>query len=342
MGTRWWRSKSSVEENIFAEPQRVDFYQAVRILEQLRPKSTPVGETSHTDTESVHFRSDTSLSFPAGAIKALVPDVEDGAAPHMTVSMIGIAGNNGPMPDHLSELINARVAKRDFALRDFLDIFIHRIVSLLVRGRRKHHAHLNVAAPCDTPLAEYVYSLCGLGTQGLKGRLPFPDRTLLKYANLLSQRPASMVGLEILARDFFGVGVSSRQFVGRWLNIDSVEWTHLGRGGQNNALGRGAMLGTRAWHQFDTFELNLGPLDYDQFKSFLPTQSAFNNLLALVRLYVGGDTEFSLRLELKGEEKPALRLNAGDVQLGWTSWLSSGAQTQNDTQVCLQLSHQTV
>ncbi len=128
-------------------------------------------------------------------------------------------------------------------------------------------------------------------------------------------------GLERILTDYFQVGVKTRQFVGQWCELEESQWTTIGESGTNQRLGRDTVVvGTQIWDQHARFEIQLGPLDLEDFESFLPTEWRFGVLCDLVRFYVKDEFEFNVRLILKAEQIPPVKLSM-DPALSWTSWL---------------------
>jgi hypothetical protein len=74
------------------------------------------------------------------------------------------------------------------------------------------------------------------------------------------------------------------------------------------------------WDQQARFEIELGPLCWDEFESFLPTEWRFGVLCDLVRFYVKDEFEFNVRLVLKADEIPTVELST-EPALSWTTWL---------------------
>jgi type VI secretion system protein ImpH len=317
-----------VKEWLYAEGPRFDFFQAVKLLELSHPTDHSVGRGVEPSKEAVRFKSSVRLDFPADDIASVrPPECPPGhgecQAPVMTVNFMGLTGGHGPLPKSVTELILGRLWHKDRALRDFLDIFNHRLVSLFYRIRKVHRFGLDVRRPGEDAIARYVYAVLGLGTPALRDQ--FNDRPLLHYAGLLGQQPRSMVGLERMLEDHFGVGVEGEQFKGGWLRLEKGQWTTVGARGQNNRLGVDSVLGTRVWDQQGAFELKLGPLTLEQFTDFLPVGWGFGPLCEMVRFYVGDELDFSFRLTLRAGEPRGARLSAkGGARLGWTSWLASG------------------
>ncbi len=333
MATYGWRQDRPVADGLFAEGHRFAFLQAVRLLEDLFPARTPPAEGVDPRREVVRFRSKVRLDYPAGDVEEVRAPV-DGEPAEMTVNVLGLAGVLGPLPPPVAELILERSFRGDTALREFLDIFNHRLLSLLYRARKKYRPALDPRSPDRGRVARVLYSLVGLGTPRLPGRLGLPDRSLLPYAGLFVNRPRSTVGLVRLVEDCFGVPAAVTPFQGRWHLLDEEDVTRLGDSGQNRALGGGAVLGRRIWDQQAGFELRLGPLPLASFLSFLPTGKAFRPLAAAVRFYGREEVGFSFRLTLAAAEVPELRLDRGAF-LGWTSWLKTRPAAADDSQVRL-------
>jgi type VI secretion system protein ImpH len=144
-----WGKPPAVEDWLFAEGHSFDFFQAVRLLEMIHAN----GPTSHGERlvspgqgadpakEIVYFRSAVKLDFPASDVEHVkrrtdMPQREQPKAPaEMTVNFLGLAGGLGALDIPSTELVLERASHNDKALRDFLDIFNHRLVSLLYRIR---------------------------------------------------------------------------------------------------------------------------------------------------------------------------------------------------------------
>ncbi len=317
-----WGTEHSVEDWLFNEGHRFDFYQAVRMLELIYPQKHPVGENADPAMEVVRFKSAVSLAFPASEIGSIKPPA-NGEPAEMTVNFFGLAGLSGPLPVSYSELVLERIWAKDLAMRDFLDLFNHRLVSLMHRARKLHRVGLDCRSPEQSHLAPYLFSLIGLETNGLKDRLGISDRSLLYYAGLLAAKPRSMAGLVGMIGDYFDTTVAGTQMRGRWLTIDPEERTAIGMSGRNQRLGVDAAVGSRAWDQQGMFQLRVGPCAYSLLLDFLPGGSAFASLMTLTRFYAGDELEFELALAVEPTTVPGIRLGSGGgARLGWTTWLA--------------------
>lgn len=324
MATASGRPQPSVIEELLAEPWRFNFYQLVRLLEMMEPESTSVGAGGHPTAEAVRFRSSFSLAFPPSDVMAIEnPPTEpaqdafellikrasgESKIPTVTVSMLGLGGAHGPLPHAMTEWVLERSQARDFALRDFLDIFDHRLVSLLYRVRRSCRLGTEWTSPDEHHFTRFLYGLMGMLTDGLQDRLKVPDRALLRYTGLLTKQPRDAAGLETLLTDHFQVRVVCHQLRGAMRPIEEEQWTKIGLSGQNQMLGGQALLGTTIWDQQAGIELEVGPLPWQRYLDFLPGKSGLTALVTMARYYVGPEFDLFVTLVLKPEDIPRSKL----------------------------------
>lgn len=320
MAAYGWRKTVPVRQALFEEGHAFGFFQAVRLLETLYPDRVPPGEGLEPEREVVRFKSRVGLDFPASEVDRVDEAGLDEPA-EMVVSILGLAGVQGPLPSDVTQTLLDRSFQKDHAFRDFLDLFNHRLLSLLYRARKKHRPALDHRPPDQGRLARCLFALMGLGFPELRERTAAPDRMLLPYVGLLLPHPRSMVGLERLLEDALGVPVEVVPFRGRWLVLEPEDRTRLGRPGRgaNNALGVSAVVGGRAWDQAAAFEVRVGPVGLPELLDLLPIGRAHKLLRALARFYVDGQLAVDVRLTCHPEEIPELRLGtSGDTRLGWS------------------------
>lgn len=333
---------TAVKRALFSEGYRFEFFQAVRLLERMFPSRKQVGGTASPSEEAVRFAARLSLMFPPSEVHEITDESRDPKTghvfpPRMTVSFMGLTGPLGVLPRHYTEFLIQRAGQKDYAAGEFFDLFTHRLVSLFYRAWEKYRCAVGLerAARQDAQtdlFTEVLYSLVGLGPEGLRRRVPFRGRPLLFYAGLLAQRPHSAAGLAGILRDHLGAPVSIAQFVGRWMSLSNDDWTCLGSHGSNNRLGAGAMLGQTVWETQSKFQVRIGPLTYGQYRQFLPGGSALESARALTRFMASPELEFEIRLSLSASEVPGCRLGTeGEerTQLGWSTWLGSLTRSRN-------------
>lgn len=337
MATGRGRRRAPVIERLAEEPYRFEFAQAVRILELMRPDAAPVGTGSVPEREAVRFASAIHSGFPASELDRVDYQPGSDRPARLSVNFMGLAGHQGPLPEPFVSLVQRRSIQKDNGLRDFLDLFNHRLISLLTRVKRKHSPVLDPKPPHETHFARYLASAMGMGTGALSDRLGVPDRSLLFYAGLMANRPRPMSALLVILRHYLKAPVACRPFRGAWYRLAEDQVTVLGKAGRNQRLGRGVVLGNRVWRQDWRFELSIGPVDWQRFRDLLPNGRGHRPLLSLIRLHVGHEFDCDIRLRLKQADVPESRIGHGDEapRLGWTSFLATRPAEADDEQVVL-------
>jgi type VI secretion system protein ImpH len=326
MASPSWGTDRSIAELLFTVGFEFDFFQAVCLLARLRHGLKPVGTAAAPHTEVVRFRARNSLVFPASTVHQIEED--SGGPPYMTVAFLGLTGPKGTLPTHYTELAMERERDGDRALSDFLDIFNHRLISLFYRAWDKHHFTVGYErahrAKSSDPFTWYLFNLIGMGTKGLRGRLPFSDQVLLRYAGLLAQRPHSASALAGILRDYFGVPVEILQFQPRRHRLEEPDLCRPGRQDISSQLGQGAVAGDSVWTAHAAFRVRIGPLSLSRYREFLPDGDAFRKAAALIRLFAERSLEFDIQPVLKAAEVPACELTRdpqAGPRLGWLGWL---------------------
>ena len=329
-----------LDQQLFDEPYRFEFFQAVRLLEKLMPDAKPVGRDALPADEMIRFRSRIALDFPASEVHELREtngDSDERTKIEMLVNFMGMVGPSGVLPVHYTELVQDRMRHRDTAIWSFLDIFTHRAVSMFHRAWSKYRFPVGYERDEDgfTP---HLFDLAGLGTNGLRGRMSLPDETLLPYGGLIAQRPHSSNALENMLSDYFGTKSKVKQFFGQWLVLEPGDLTRVGQ--QNSQLGVNAIAGARVWDQQSKFRVCLGPLDFKKFQAFLPNGTAHRSLGSIIRFMVGLEVDFDVQLRLKAKQVPSTILTTRAQRrpmLGWTSYLKTEPFSKDDEQVVLGL-----
>ena len=217
-------------------------------------------------------------------------------------------------------------------MRDFFDIFHHRLLSLVYRAAVHHRPWLapalagggqgaEVARAANT-MSQHLLAMMGLGLKTLAGRSGVPDAELLPYAGLYWHRPHNIPGLQRILDHAFAETIAILPMFGRWLQIEPADYTRLGararadgslvpagtNPGRNRALGLTATLGTRFWNPQGRFELWIGPISYRTLERFLPGQPSYARLQAIVRSYAGELPVVHVHALVYDEAHPGARL----------------------------------
>ena len=321
------------------EPYLFEFFQAIRLMSRMAPERQVVGRFSNPASEVVRLASNPGVAFPASQIQSLERRGE--GPPVMRVNFLGLHGPLGVLPRSYCELVNERVRARDTTLRDFFDLFNHRILSLFYQAWEKYQFQIPYERAERDRFSHYVLALLGLDTPGLQNRQDVADDSLLFYGGLLSMHSRSATGLRQVLWDYFDVGVEIEQFVGAWYPVEVESQCCLGEnGGYAGQLGFGAVVGTETWDQQSRVRIQLGPLTLEQYMDFLPGHEGHRQLRSLTRFYTGGESDVEVQLILRRQEVPACELKPRDgdgQQLGWTSWIKSAEFRHDAGETVLEL-----
>lgn len=328
------KSLPSVKDELFAQPYTFEFHQAVKLLEMLTPDAVPFGDGVDPAKEPVAVKSRVFFETLASDIYSLDTTGQaaykhnyhyvswDDDPPQMQVNFMGLAGFPGPLPYAYSEMIIQRERLGDTSLRDFLDIFNHRLISILHRLRKQYIVGLSPLTPDKAPQAASLRSFNGLLQEHTRNRLSIPDRSLLEFAGLFWSRPHSAQALSQILSAYFEFPVKVEQCIGTWRKVVPEDTTTIGsKRGRWNKLGDGAMLGQRIWDQQGQIRLHVGPLNQVDFDNLLPGANGYNALNDIVKLFIGPETHYDINLMIDADEIEASKLTHRSG-LGWNTWLS--------------------
>ena len=300
-----------------------------------------VGGDLPPDAEAVRFRARLSLSVPASRIdliRRLTPEesLARGEPPRfeLVATFFGLYGLYGVLPWFYTEILLRQEKSERWALRDFLDMFNHRLLSLYYRAWCRARYSFGFRDGARDNLSRRLLCYAGLSDAVVDELvLGLPPARLLRYIGLFTLKSRPAAALELLLSDWFdGVPVRVEQLVGEWASIPQRDRCRLGR--QNHRLGLRALgtkeavgeavIGRRAWTVQNKFRVVLGPLEMARYTRFLPGGEDFKTVVRLTRIYGGATCGFDVVPILDRFEMPRNRARLGRGQrLGWTTFMAS-------------------
>lgn len=306
-----------LSQTLRERPQGFELLQALLILEHENRKATSLGCGSVPQNEAVRLRGPLTPVFAVAQVEKLSHDAAD-PRPILSTPVFGLGGPDGPLPYAFQEWLQQRAVARDHAPAEFLDLFQHRLLSLLYRALRKHRIAFGFARPEASQVHRQLRALSGLLPQGLHERQGLPDAVLLARTALLAGGRRSLAGFVSIVRHHFGLPLSIAPYTGAWCEIPPGSRSVLGRGRRNLSLGRTAIAGKHIWDEHAGITLTFSPLSQAQADSLLPGADVHGQLADLAALYFGPDLDCRLVLEIKGA--PVLHLGRQhDTRLNWNN-----------------------
>lgn len=324
---------AAVAELMKAEPWTFDFFHAIRLLEQFRVGRRRVGFFNEPSREVIRFGAYPSLAFPASAIQSLDPE---SAEWKMLVNFIGLTGPLGVLPRLYTVAVQERGRLKDNTLRDFLDMFNHRVTSLFYRAWTKYRLPVRYPLGMDDQMSLAFLTFSGLGTPGLRKRQEIDDETFVWLSGLFGLQARSAVALEQILEDYFQVPVEVVQFVGAWCPLVGDSTCDLSEDEDpSEQLGCGAVVGDEVFDHQAKVRVRLGPLTIGKYRWFLPGESGYRRLRQLTRFFSRDQTDFEVQLILRRDDVPYCELADEDreqdeVQLGWTTWVKNRPRFPRD------------
>jgi len=320
-------SKDTATDEMF-EPTWLSFYQVIRNLEQ--ESKVRIGSDEKVEKEPVRIYADAESTFPVAELAKIRHSVKT----ELEVSFFGLFGASGCLPRHYSQLILDRIRQRDYALRDFLNIFNHRFISLFYRVWEKHHYPIAFETSQyigDTDRIRQAFQgFTGMVLEGHHGALSVDDSVFLHYGGHFSSPVPRSVDLEAMLTDVFQLDIKVQELVGQWLMLAPGDQSRLKATAAEcgwNSLGKDTVAGSRIWDVQNRFRLQLGPIAYEDFLEFLPDpkEKKLRQLIDITRRYVGPQFDFDVQVLVRFEDIPPLQLGSASARLGWSTWLGTSS-----------------
>ncbi len=327
---------SNVLAPLINRPQVFEFFQAVRLIKKYLQFQKKDGK--------LLFKSNQSLNYPISDLLSVnFSESNDLSVEQfeLLVSFLGLTGQNAILPEHYTELLLERIGKKDFGLQAFLDIFHHRFIenfyTIWEKGRFFIAYEQNRASAINQGCLSQIHAISGQAK--LNSDAISTDEVSLFYSGLLSNRARPLESLKLMLTDFFEVPVSIYNYIPKWVNIHDAERTYLladVKSNHHNQLGVDTIIGKRVCHVQNHFEIEIGPLDYKQFLSLLPSGEMLRKFREIVKSFVGIEHDFHFSLILKKKEVPMLGLSKCNIKrLGWNSWLKTKSALKDDASINL-------
>jgi type VI secretion system protein ImpH len=304
------------------------YYRLLYLLERVFPDAPRLGHTGPAKSERIRLRPDPSLAFATSDVSELgyrrFTDNENRV--ELTTTFLGLYGSVSPLPNHYVEKIAlAAYQGGPQPLRDFLDVFHHRLLSLVYRAWSKYRLSVGYLRKGKDPFTRRMF--CAVGIDGFgEGTQVLNPFYYLKYAPLLSTKSRSARGLGVVLHDLLGhIGVDVEQFVGHWTLIEKPLRNKLGVA--NHQLGESLVLGRYVYDGSGRYTVKLGPLEYDDYLSFLPGGHRRPFLQSVINVFTPGIHDVMLELQVDLDAAPRFQLASPRAStLARTSWLGGSGE----------------
>ncbi|ELR64596.1 Putative protein ImpH/VasB [Photobacterium marinum] len=299
--------------------ERIDknnFYETVYALQRwlsLHFDCGVVGTDTLPANEGIRFKVSQHLGFPGAAIESVSQGnggKENGVSCY--VNFTGLTGPSGALPSHYTELLMERVRLKDTALRDFFDIFNHRLLSLHYRTWEKFNFP-----------AQYEKQLRGIEApqdQILRALTGAQHDAEVFLGGLFAQQIRNTKTLQQILEILTGCQIEIREFVGRWVSLREDEQTSLGSNiqpeGQYARLGVSTFLGQRVWDITSAIDVEIIGASPDQCLELMSRGKLTCKLKQVVSHYVPTSVDVKWYLKTTYRSLPIADLRKSSPGLG--------------------------
>lgn len=314
---------------LFEHAHRMNFHRFCALIELAAPDAAPLGTTDSPATDPIRFRSRAQLGFPAREIDTVEFDIADSVGlPTVRTTFLGLYGVDARMPAYFVDEI---AQNRDGAesLSAFLDLFHHRIATQFYRIWRKYRYPTGFRPDGFDTVSRGVLSFVGFGfrsphTGSPAAGLPagIDARTLLSMLGLAAQKTRTAEGLVgVLNHAVTDATVAVDEFYPVWRAIDDFEPA---------ALGEHCVLGRGFYDRANTLRIVITPHTRGAVAALMPGQPAYHRISALLRFYLGYESEALLEMQVHPDLMPEPVLARGQARLGLTTQLGSPPNGQHE------------
>jgi type VI secretion system protein ImpH len=274
------------------------------------------------ETLPIRYRVNPNLSFPPSDVFQVTLPEEGDAASHaeMILNLMGLHGAGSPLPAYFTEYVAQHQDDLD-PLRDFFDLFNHRLVEILYRTWGKYRYYIQFAPGASDKLSEHFFGFIGLGHRNIRAAKELNWSKLLPFMGLIAFKGDAAGSLESIMRHYFSHSeVSIVPCIIRRVHIPQDQQCDLAHA--NATLGTDCLLGELVSDQTGKFRLRIAGLKWERFNDFLPCNQIFTELQNLVKLVLRSRLNFDVELSLiPGEIRPLAIGESTVCRLGWSTWL---------------------
>lgn len=300
-------------------PKGTLYREVWRVERQIRSERSPyhrVGHDGWPGQELVRFRTSQHLGF--GGQDVVDVQARCNTAGYRTtelaVDCLGLTGARGALPSHYTEMVLSQLKAREPALRDFLDLFNHRLISLFYRSWEKTQPAVHQERDeedCFTTILKALTS----------------SKTLweIYYGAALARGATSATTLRAVLTDLTGMPVFIRSLQGGWQRVAREEQTRLpSQARPHGTFARlgDAMLGSRAWLADKGAEIIFQPRNSAQLSALLRGGRLSAAVAHMTTQLVSGPTQIRYRIRASAADIRGMRLG-GDGRLGIDSFVAA-------------------
>ena len=319
METKIRKPQPDIIKRLLKQSSDFSFMQAIRLLAlQLNPEHETLTEKS---IENLRIRTNLSLDFPSSDISQLEElTLFDKNTYQLTVNFLGLYGTASPLPTFYTEdLLQDKLNDNNLA-REFIDIFGNHIYQLFIKIFCRNKISLQIFEFHNKDYLSFLYSLGGLTDINIQKTIS-DKYNILRYIGIMGHLPRSALGLKVILTDLLEISnIEIYQCSVTIIQIPPEQRFSLG--GINCYLGDDSHLGNEIASATAGFTVNIGPVTYEQYLTFLPGTEKFKTINDIIGLYIDQPLTWDIKVKVQCEGISTTCLgNEISNSLGNNTWL---------------------
>lgn len=327
-----------IVHDLIAHSEQYSFFQAVQLLEDYHHLiAHEEGKQTLRET-LIQYSVNPQLTYNKSDIETVrIEHRNEQCIAQVTVNFLGLYGAVSPLPAFYTEAILQANAGDD-ATRDFMDLFNHRLLSLVYQCWEKYRYYqqykkFSQGNKGNDQFSNWMYALCGLINPAQRQDPDINWNRLLPFIGTLAMRCHSANLIESVLRYYFEFKhIHIRSNVLRYIEIESDQSNRLGQ--QCATLSHDLVLGSRVEDRSGKFRIQIKQLSYTLFTQFLPGGEYNVSLKKIIDYILRDQLDYDIELQLQHQEVPRLSLsNKNQEKLGWTTWV--GVKQQDNKSVII-------
>jgi type VI secretion system protein ImpH len=316
-----------IEELKINAPSYNVFY-AVYLAEKISKRlNRSEQESVGFDQRGMRFRPYEHYVFPSRDIRFF--DYQDGLM-IFVLNFLGLYGIDSPLPRAFHEQVALQQSIHgpgNVPLQNFLDIFNNRFYWLYYQSWKKYRYFLQLSDDPNNKMVQRIFTFIGQPgpsrpQEGLLSRYK-----LLQLSGVLTQRVRNKLGLEILLREFFPHHkINIKEFIPKRVTLDQPPQLGRRNGEDSFRLDGQSRLGRTQVDCMGRIRIEIGPIGFDEYLSFVPGNRKALLLQLLLGLYLNDGLEYDIKFLIRSETVGLISWQDKRLQLGISLWLGRPPQ----------------
>ena len=322
MGRESGQDLSALMADLSANAASFSVFYAIHICETLLKEEHRGTNWDMFEQKGIAFRPYEHYVYKARNIQAFTADDE---VMRFVIGFLGLYGGDAPLPRCYHDQIVTQQGihgKDEVPLQNFLDIFNNRFYWLYYKAWKKYRSFLQIKDEPNNKVMEQISSFYGQGVDFRSEDLPVSRYKLMQLSGVLCHRVRSKEGLLILLREFFyRFKVDIVEFVKSMVKVEERPRMGAQYGQNRMRLGVHCLLGEWVADYTSRICLIIGPLEFEEYLSFLPGEKSSVLLRYLLKLYLNDSLEYDVKLLVRSEGVRKISWQDERVRLGQSMWL---------------------